>query len=123
VGIWSRRARTIIMRYTCLKTIVTKVFDGVLDEPKDVLNLLQLLKEKEITCAMQVKNGPLYECVRILGMDKDRIKWRLLKDNTSLIKSSEISDIMAVRVTTNDDLMIKLKPDPSRWSTLDASSI
>lgn len=111
------------MRYTCLKTIVTKVFDGVLENPEDINNILQLLKEKEFTCAMQVKNGPMHESVRILELTKDRITWRLLKNGTSLIKKSEISDIASIRVNTNDDLMIKLKPEPSRWSTLDASDI
>ena len=107
------------MRYTCLKTIVTKVFDGILEDPEDILNLLQMLKEKELTCAMQVKKSPLYESVRILEINEDRITWRLLKDGTSLKKNSEISDIMTIRVNANDELMIKLKPNPSRWSTLD----
>lgn len=111
------------MRYTCLKTIVTKVFDGILEDSEDILNLLQVLKEKELTCAMQVKKGPLHESVRILEISETRITWRLLKDGTSLRKKSEIVDIVAIQVHTNDDLMVKLKPDPTRWSILDASDI
>lgn len=106
-----------------MKTIVSKVFDGVLEEPEDILNLLQVLKEKELTCAMQVKKGPLHESVRILEISENCITWRLLKDGTSLKKTSEIADIMAIRVHTNDELMVKLKPEPTRWSTLDASDI
>lgn len=111
------------MRYTCLKTIVTKVFDGVLEDPSDIRNLLQLLKDKEITCAMQVKKGPMHEFVRILEINESRITWRMLKDGTSLTKKSEITDIMMIRVNANDDLMIQLKPEPSRWGTLDVSDI
>ena len=111
------------MRYTCFKTIVTKVFDGVLEDPGDVLNLLQLIKEKEITCAMQVKKGPMHESVRILDINDNRITWRMLQAGTSLKKNSDISDIMTIRVNTNDDLMIQLKPDPTRWGTLDVSDI
>lgn len=111
------------MRYTCLKTIVTKVFDGVLEDPDDVRNLLQLLKDKEITCAMQVKKGPVQEAVRILEIDESRITWRMFKDGTSLKKKSEISDIMMIRVNSNDELMIQLKPEPSRWGTLDVSDV
>lgn len=111
------------MRYTCLKTIVTKVFDGVLEDPGDIRNLLQLLKDKELTCAMQVKKGPMHESVRILEINENRITWRMLKDGTSLKKKSEIADIMTIRVNTNDDLMIQLKPEPSRWGTLDVSDI
>lgn len=109
------------MRYTCLKTIVTKVFDGVLEDSGDILNLLQLLMEKELTFAMQIQNGSLHEFVRILEINEDRITWRLLKDGTSLKKKSDISDIATIRVNVNDDLMITLKPEPSRWSTLDTS--
>lgn len=109
------------MRYTCLKTITTKVFDGILEDSEDILNLLRVLKEKEMTCAMQVKEGPLYDSVRILEVHNSSITWRLLKDGTSLKKKSEISDIMAIRVNANDEL-IKLKPSPSRWSTLDLSA-
>lgn len=111
------------MKYTCLKTIVTKVFDGVLEDPADILNLLQLLKDKEITCAMQVKKGPVQESVRILEIDENRITWRMFKDGTSLTKKSEVSDIMMIRVNTNDELMIQLKPEPSRWGTLDVSDV
>jgi len=111
------------MRYTCLKTIVTKVFDGVLEDPGDILNVLQMLKEKELTCAMQVKNTPMYESVRILEINDDSITWRLLKDGTSLKKKSKIVDIITMRVNTNDDLMIQLKPKISRWNILDASDI
>lgn len=111
------------MRYMCLKTIVTKVFDGILEDSEDINNLLQLLKEKELTCAMQVKKGPMHEFVRILNVDENHITWLILKDGTSLKKKSGISDIMTIRVNTNEDLMVKLKPEPSRWSTLDASDI
>lgn len=111
------------MRYTWLKTIVTKVFDGVLEDSEDILNLLQMLKDKEVTCSMQVKGSSLHETVRILEIDENRVTWRLLKDGTSLKKKSDISDITAIRVHANDDLMIALKPEPSRWSTLDASDI
>ncbi len=111
------------MRYTCLKTTVSKVFDGILDDQDDILNILQILKDKELTCAMQVKKGPLHECVRILEIDKNCITWRLMKDGTSLKKKSEISDIAVMRVHTNDDLMVSLKPKPTRWSILDASDI
>lgn len=109
------------MKYTCFKTIVIKVFDGELDDPADICNLLQLLKDKEITCAMQVKKDPVHESVRILEIDESRITWRMLQDGTSLKKKSKISDIMMIRVHTNDDLMIQLKPEPSRWGTLDVS--
>lgn len=111
------------MRYTCFKTIVTKVFDGVLEDSEDILNLLQLLMEKELTFAMQVQKGSLYEFVRILEVNKDHITWRLFKDGTCLKKKSNISDITTIRVNVNDDLMIALKPEPSRWSTLDVSDI
>lgn len=111
------------MRYTCLKTIVSKVFDGVLEDADDVMNVLKLIRDKEITCSMQVKGGPMHESVRILELNDGRITWRMMKDGTSLKKKSDIVDIVAVQVNTNDELMIKLKPEPTRWNTLDASEI
>ena len=104
---------------------MVKVFDGILEDPGDIHNLLEVLIEKELTCAMQVNKGPLHEFVRILEINKDdrRITWQLLKDGTSLKKKSEISDITTIRVNTNDDLMIMLKPEPTRWNTLDASDV
>lgn len=111
------------MRYTCLKTIVTKIFDGIVENSEDILNILQMLKEKELTCSMQIKSGPMHESVRILEIYDDIITWRLFKDGTSLKKKSKIADIIAMQVNTNDDLMIHLKPKLSRWSILDASDI
>lgn len=110
------------MRYTCLKTIVTKVFDGILEDNDDIQRVLSLLMEKEITCSMQVKTGPVHESVRILRMTDTAITWCLIQNGCSLTKTSNISDITAITVIDADGTAM-LKAEPSRWSTLDASDI
>jgi len=108
------------MRYICLKTIVSKVCDKVLEDDEDIQRVLSLLQEKQITCALQIKGESVHESVRILGLDDQRITWRLIEHGSSLKKTSNISDIKTVTVNS-DEAMVTLKPDPSRWSTLDAS--
>lgn len=109
------------MRYTCLTTIVSKVFDGILEDADDIYRILDLLREKEITFAMQVKNGPVHDSVRLLELTETSITWRCVQHGSSLKKTSNISDIMEITVNPNVEAMITLKPKPSRWSTLDAS--
>lgn len=110
------------MRYVCLKTIVSTIFDGELKDKGDIDNLLSLLCEKELTCSMQVKSGPLHEAVRILNVDSDTITWQIIQNGTSLRKKSAIADILLIRVQSSNELMVH-KPEPSRWSTIDTSDI
>lgn len=109
------------MRFTCYRTIVTKVFDDVLDDHASILNLLTEIKQKELTCALQVQGDKLHEQVRILGVDEASLTWRAFNSDASLKKTSKISDIQLLSLHTDDELLIKLKPHPGRWSILDAS--
>ena len=111
------------MRYVRYKTIVTKIFDGILEDEEEIHNLLSELKDKEITCAMQVSTGPRHDFVRILDIKEDRVTWRILHKGVTLRKTSDISDIRTIEVSTSDDVMAQLKPNASRWSTLDTSDI
>jgi hypothetical protein len=111
------------MRYTCFKTIVSKIFDGILTDDEEIHNVLNLIKEKELTCSMQVESGPMHEMVRILSVEESQITWRLIKSGNSLKKRSDIADITAITVNANEELMVILKPEPTRWSTLDASDV
>jgi hypothetical protein len=110
------------MRYTCFRTIVRKVYDGILDDPEEIKNLLTQLKIKEITCSLKTKSGPCHEYVRILEVGES-VTWRIIKNNTSLKKVSNIDDISSIEVCTSDEVMLNLKPEPSRWSTIDTSDI
>ncbi len=108
------------MKYKCFKSIVSKVFDGVLDD-EEAKNVISLLKEKETTCSLQVRNTHMLEPVRILGINGDKVTWRFCKDGSSLRGTTKISEIVAIEVHSNDELAVKLKPKATRWSTLDAS--
>lgn len=110
------------MRYVRYKTITSKIFDDILEDPEDIQNLLNELKSKEITCAMQVGFDPRHAFVRILEVDQTKITWSILEKGVSLRKTSLISDIKTLEVEAGDDLVV-LKPKPSRWSMLDTSGI
>jgi len=108
------------VRYVVLKSVVSRVFDGILEYPNEIAELLNSLKNKEITCSMQIKSGPIFDFVRILKVDmNDTFEWRLIKNGVSLKKTSLVSDVNCITVETNDDMSVKVKPNPSRWSTLD----
>ncbi len=107
------------MRYICFKKIVTKIFDEILDDKTEVLALLNNLKEKEITCSVQIRCGMEHEGARILDVGEDEFTWRLIKNGVSLKQSTLIADIKRISVMTDDEITAKIKPNPSRWSTLD----
>lgn len=109
------------MRYTCVKVIETTLFDQILNDPEDIRNVLLSLKDKELTCSIQVKSGPLHQNVRILQVNDSTITWRMVVHGTSLRKISPIEDIALLRVVTDEELTVRLKPEPSRWSVLDTS--
>ena len=109
------------MRYTRFKIITTKIFDGILEDPEEISSLLNELKNKEITCSMQIASGVLHNFVRIINVDENKIDWRLIQKGATLTKSSLISDITAIEVDTSDELLVSVKPKPTRWSALDIS--
>lgn len=110
------------MRFTCYKTIVTKIFDALIEDSNDILNVLQSIKNKEITCTLKIQ-GSTYNNVRILNIDNSCFTWRFLKGRASLQKISDITSIESLEINTDDDIMIKLKPQATRWSTLDTEAI
>lgn len=110
------------MKYTCYKIITTKIYEGILEDGEEIGAVLKLLKEKELTFAMRVKKTPLYEKARLLKIDGDKITWRITQDGASLQKTSFIDDIDTIEVYADTESVMNLKPNPSRWSTLDPSS-
>ncbi len=108
------------MKYTCFKTIVSKVFDGEIDE-EEARNVISLLKEKETTCSLQIRNTHMLDPVRILSINGNKVTWRFCKDGSSLRGTTKISEIVAIEVHADDELAVKLKPKATRWSTLDTS--
>jgi len=113
------------MRYIVLKSTVSKVFDEILNETEEIIELLIALKEKEITCSVQIKSGPVFNFVRILKVDIDNstFEWRLMKNGISLKKKTSINDINLLTIEVDNDMAVKIKPNPSRWSTIDTSEI
>ncbi len=111
------------MRYIRYKTITSKVFDQIVEDTEDVQNLLTELKKKEITCAMQVGSGPRHEFVRIMEVSDEKITWKIIVKGATLQKSSFIADIQTIEVNMPDEVMAQLKPEPSRWATLDTSEV
>ena len=111
------------MKYICYKTTVSKVFDADIKEQEDILNLLNHIKDKQLTCSVQLKLTPLYDSVRLLTVNENSISYRLIKDGVTLQKNAKIEDIVLLQVYSNDEVTLKLKPNPSRWSTLDPTGV
>lgn len=111
------------MRYIRYKTIKSKVFDQIVEDPEDVQLLLAGLKDKEVTCVMQVGSEPCHDFVRIIEVNNEKITWKIIAKSATLQKTSLITDIKTIEVNTSDEVMAQLKPEPSRWSTLDTSDV
>ena len=74
-----------------------------------------------MTCSLQVKKNPVHDYVRILCVTDDTVTWRITKDGVSLKKTSDISDILSLKTCVEEDVLLRLKPGPTRGSTLDVS--
>lgn len=111
------------MRYTCTKTVVTKIFDKILTSQEDIQGLLKNLKEKQVTCSMQLTIGSMMQVVRIIDVTEDKITWRLMQHGQSVKSSSKISDISSIIVNTDDEMTISLDPEATRWNILDPSPL
>ncbi len=110
------------MRYTRLKTTISRIYDGILDDPEDIRNILVSLKDKEVTCSIKLKSGLMGNPVRILEVnDNDSFKWMMMKQRASLRRTSKFDDIDTLEVNTCDEITVK-KREASRWSILDPTS-
>jgi len=110
------------MRYIRLKTVTTKIVDEIIDKVETIKPILEILRDKEIKCTMQLSDGPKMKTVRIDKIDGDRISIRIINPNSVLKKKSLISEIEYLEVNTSDEVLCRTKSDVSRWMLLDPSS-
>jgi hypothetical protein len=110
------------LRYIRYQTSVSKVFDGVIADISEKRDILSAIHDRELTCKLQLKDGPIYENVRITKVDNDNFSWRMIKNKSILQQNSKIDDIRELEVNSDLEVGIQLKPQPSRWTVLDSST-
>ena len=110
------------MRFVRLKTVVTKLYDQVIPGKSDVLTILRKLKDKELTCSIRLSSGPIYHEVRFLEIEEDRFRWRTTKNQSSLVKWSNVDELEHLELNVKSEVF-SLKPNPSRWSTINAGDL
>lgn len=108
------------MRFVRLKTVVTKLYDQSVTNQQDILSILNKLKEKELTCNLRLTSGPMYSDVRFLEINEKAFRWRTTKNQSSLVKWSNLNELDYLEVNVKSEVLAGLKPNPSRWSTLDS---
>lgn len=110
------------MRYTCFQKIITKVYDGILEDNASIVAILKELKQKEITCSLLISDV-FYNEVRVLSVDDDGFSWRCCDKGASLKKVSTFAEIKTLEVVVSDRFVALIKPNASRWNTIDTSNL
>ncbi len=109
------------MRYVRLKTTVSKVVDETIDIPT-AKTVIKTLCDKEMTCSLQLSDGPRMEPVRITKVtDKDFMfhKW---SHSGLLRRTVSYDEVIYLEVNTKDEVLARVKCVGSRWMLLDPSA-
>lgn len=107
------------MRYKRYKTTVSKIFDGIIEEDSEVKIIVTALKDKELTCSVQIEGEIMQDNVRIIKTDDDKFTWRMIKNKAILTRASSYMSIEQIEVNATTEITAILKPNPSRWALLD----
>lgn len=108
------------MRYVQLKTFVRKIGDEEVSDSQTIKDILFVLKEKQFNCCMKLIDGPKMDLVRILDIhdDDDKFTFIIVRNNSSLKKRANVTDIIYLEVHSIDSEISRVKPDVSRWVLL-----
>lgn len=107
------------MRYICSKRVVTKIFDGLVENEDDIVKLLNFVCSKDIICTLKLSTGMKFDKVKILSIQDKIFRWKYMKNHSTLDTTSNIADIDCLEVEADGGLFTGLDPNPSRWTVLD----
>ena len=110
------------MRYIRIKTVTKRIFDDYIKDVHDIKSIIETLKNHEITCAIRLNSSPLHDVVRIIDTDEDLFSFNVIRNRSCLLKKSLYSEIDYLKVNTEDSVIVRTKPNVSRWSLLDPSN-
>ncbi len=110
------------MRYVKLKTTVTKVVDEIIDDKETIIEILNVLKKKELDCVIRLLDGPKLEKTRIVSIGDNDFKVYIIRKYGTLKKTIQFEHLDYLEVNTQDDVIERTKPNISRWTLLDPSA-
>jgi len=110
------------MRFIRTKTVVTRLFDGAIDDMESILKILRDIQEKEYTCTLEIKGRPrTFESARIVNLNTDEpptFTCSICGKNSNLKVSDEVSKITELSLDTADEITVQTKSDVTRWDLL-----
>lgn len=110
------------MRYVRFQTIVEKVVDEIVDDSATIKSILSTLKSNEMTCTLQLSDGPKMSNVRIDKIDDSGFAFRVINRRSTLSKVAKFIDVEYLEVSSDVESLCRNKPNVTRWTLLDSSS-
>jgi hypothetical protein len=107
------------MRYIKYRTIISKIADTEILDRDVIRAILNVLKDKELDCGMQLTDGPYMKLVRIMAIEGNKFAFITFKNHTSLRRNAELNEILQLEVYDLDADAVYTKPDISRWLMLE----
>lgn len=68
---------------------------------------------------MKFSTGMSYERVKMIEVNDTAFRWKFTKNNSTLDKTSPISDLDCVEVEADGGMINMFDPNHARWSALD----
>lgn len=106
------------MRFVRFRTTVSKISDEKLSNIEDVIAIVNLLKEKDLDCAIKLKDGPIQNLVRIINSGPETFLCKIRKNRSILNKTVRYDELTYLEINTEDDKIARIKPNMTRWFLL-----
>ena len=110
------------MRYVRKKITYSTLVDKVLENPEEILGVVDALKNKDTTCHVRMTDGSRYDNARVLENKDGKIRFRSVKNGCALVKTVLYSEVELLEVTTASNVLVSVNNDESRWGTLDVAN-
>ncbi len=106
------------MRFVRFRTTISKVSDEQIDDTEGIVAIVNLLKEKDLDCAMKLKEGPILNLVRIINVEPETFSCKIRKNRSILNKIVRYDELTYLEINTEDDKISRIKPNMTRWFLL-----
>ena len=105
------------MRFVRLTTTIKRTCDADIRDLSEIRDILESVKNKELTVALRLMTGPLMLSVRITKTGNGEVAFSVIKNKSILRRTAKYEEVDYLEVHTKSEILVN-KPNASRWDLL-----
>ena len=105
------------MRCVRLVTTIKRTCDTDIRDLSEVGDILESVRNKELTVSLRLMTGPIMLSVRITKTGNGEVSFSVMKNKSVLRRTVKYEEVDYLEVNTESEILVN-KPKTSRWDLL-----